>query len=474
MRSFLPVVVALFLSTCSEPTSPPKAPEPGPPKVPTIQFPSGPLISDTIGATRVVPTAVAIFDTLGQPYKNASIVAEIRSLIQRPVAVFLDSQGRETTTLTASSPTGQFGFTIRFAADTGTAVITVRMGQAITDSFQVRATAGHPIRFAAAYGYAGDNAARDTVLQIGRTADIVVVGFDRKGNKTFPPKVNFIAEDSSAAVTIAGVVTAKSFGESTIRITSAMGSDSVRLVAVPVADVIATRGKVVAFYFGTLDGHVKVPLTSAMGNAVWLNQKELVLPDLSVADTTGQVTRNLVASGFHAAGPLPTADAVYFSHRLINGKHELWRVGKSGGNEQRILELPDSMLSPSISRDGSLIIFSNTAQDVFVLDTRTQAVRNLGLKATKLAISPDGKTFIFNDGRCFPATLSMSAIDSVKVAHLGQVSCGVNRLQWSPDGTYVLADFSPFSSGAGPYIRHVASGRVVNGTRSIWNIAWRP
>jgi WD40-like Beta Propeller Repeat len=478
--------LALAMGCGSDRPTEPVTPPPPPPEVsPSIAVISGADVSDTIGSVPSERLTIEVRGRNGKPASGRVVRFEV------PYPDYGGAWERQGEFIVAICGTGRgdcaAGAQASFAVDTtdamGRAYARLRFG---TFAGRMSVSISVPefgLRDDAAFTvFAGSPTSvvlpvRDHVVMRGASFTEDGAVRDRKGNRRAAP-VTFSAT-GAASVDAAGRVTGLFAGRAIIRATALGLSDSTALTVVPVGELagVAHNMLFASRFDGTGLRRViagtdresdfgDAPAWLADGSIAFTRGSGIVPSMIFVADLAGSVRRlhpTTSALGYEAL-PRGGADGwVYFTGGPREFTFSLWRSREDGSAIESLLPNPDysvvnwrSVPSPDAKR---VAYVSNAAGfvELRLLDLASGFITVLAIGGQSPSFSPDGQWIAYVDGpsaRLFvvhPDGTGMRAVSRAGHAF-------VHRLDWSPDGEWIVASSYENSYDPVPYFVRLTDG----------------
>jgi Tol biopolymer transport system component/DNA-binding winged helix-turn-helix (wHTH) protein len=174
--------------------------------------------------------------------------------------------------------------------------------------------------------------------------------------------------------------------------------------------------------------------------------------DLHLVAVTGGEPRRLTFDNTSIVGHTWTADArkIVFSSRRGSSIYNLWRTSVSEGAPERLPNVGQSVISPTISRDGNRLAYTQHSDDLNIwrlqLDPSGRGGVSKRIVSSTLSdsspdYSPDGQRIVFASNRSGGFGIWVCNNDGSNPMHLvdrGPSLTGTPR--WSPDGRWIAFD----------------------------------
>ena len=189
--------------------------------------------------------------------------------------------------------------------------------------------------------------------------------------------------------------------------------------------------------------------------------------DVDVMPANGGEPRRLTFDGLRVDGLTWEADSehiIYSSNRA--GVFNLWRVALADGKLQPLVVPGDSVLLPTMSRDGRKLVYQVSAgqANVFSIDTRSadavpHQVTSVSRWDWKPAVSPDGKSLVFASDRSGSPEIWVSDRDgnnALKLTEFGGPY--TTNPSWSPDGKTVVFQSAALGGNFDVYVINATGG----------------
>jgi Tol biopolymer transport system component len=480
------------------PTTPPQGGTPG------LNVVSGAGATDTIEAVQKQPLVVRVVGANGKPLAGR-VVTFAPTPIAVPPGTTLPSWISPTTTAVATvegwSPIGsgvtdaegRVGALVRMGAVAGPAAIVVTVPE-----LGLTTTAAYTVTPGAAYTLGVSP--RDTAVYVGATVALKAAMRDRAGNARDDAVTYELTGDRA---TLSGAtLSATAIGRVRLKARVGAVSDTMGISIVPRGTIAAytmvmNTGHQLAVYSFGLDGsNFRKVVPSVIGSGyfgemppVWSRDGATIFyhdnktdhtRSLWAVDVATGVSRRLLSAAdqfAHEAWPARSPDGqwVYFNGSEFN-EATLFRVRTDGTGREQVGPTGAGQRQPSLSPDGTRVAFSSGGT-LAVMDLASKQVTSLGLTAGAPAWSPLGDLIAYVSATDY---LNSGAIHVVRPDGSGArvVTTGigyVGRLDWSPDGKYLVAA----NNGGSLVVIDVATGeempvRLTAAGQSFLSPSWKP
>lgn len=481
------------------PTTPP-----GGSSQPALQILAGAGTTDTIEAVPRQALVIRVVGANGKPLAGR-IVNFASTPISVPPGTTLPSWIPPTTTAVATvegwsaigsgitDAEGRVGALVRMGAVAGPAAIVVsvpELGLTTTATYTVTPGAAHALTASP----------QDTAVYVGATVALKAAMRDRAGNARGDAVTYELTGDRA---TLSGsTLSATAIGRVRLRARAGAVSDTMGISIVPRGTIAAytmvmNTGQQLSVYAFDLDGsNFRKVVPSVIGSgyfgempAVWSRDGATIFYHDNKYDHTRALWAVDVATGAsrrllstadqfaHEAWPARSHDGhwVYFNGSQFN-EATLFRVRTDGTGREQVGPAGAGQRQPSPSPDGTRVAFSSGGT-LAVMDLASKQATSLGLTASAPAWSPLGDliayvsaTDYYNTGAVHVARPDGSG---ARVVTTGAGYLG--RLDWSPDGKYLIAANNTGSL----VVIDVATGeempvRLMAAGQSFLSPSWKP
>ncbi len=186
------------------------------------------------------------------------------------------------------------------------------------------------------------------------------------------------------------------------------------------------------------------------GNPAWSRDSRRICyvdrQELWIVDASGGSLRQLTFDGQYKDDPCwsPDGSRIYYSSYL-GGARAIWRISSDGGASERVTAGTAQESHPSISRDGTRLVYAtdSTERGIAVVDRRSGARTFVpGRQWFMPSISRDGSLVVFISIRSgFDVTLWMQKLENGRPADvpnlLARLEGNLSQPAISPDGKWI-------------------------------------
>jgi TolB protein len=471
---------------------------------PELQIVAGAGATDTIAAIRRQPLVVRVVGANGKPLAGRVVLFAPTPLTAPPSTP--PPSSITSTTMAVETVEGWAPIGAGETDSDGRVAALVRMGVAAgpagivvsVPELGLAATATYTVTPGVARAFTVSP--QDTAVYVGATLTLRAGMRDRAGNVRGDAVTYELT--SSRATVVGSTLSATAIGR--VRLTARSGalSDTIGVSIVPRGTIAAysrvmTTGHELAVYAFDLDGsNFRKVVPSVIGSGyfgemppVWSRDGATIFYHDNKSDHTRALWRVDVATGasrrllspadqfVHEAWPSRSADGqwVYFNGSAFN-EATLFRVRTDGTGREQVSASGASQRHPSPSPDGTTVAFSSGGT-LTVMNLASKQVTSLGLTAAAPAWSPLGDLIAYVSASDYYGSGALHVVrpDGTGARAVTTSQGYVGRLDWSPDGKYLVA---ANNSGSLAVI-DVASGeempvRLTVAGQSFLSPSWKP